>query len=67
MLQKRFESSTRKNVTLIIREVERDGKIYKDLYLEFDNNFTIAVKPAFHMTPKEYRVLMDLLEGNANE
>lgn len=62
MLEKRFESSTRKNVTLIIRETERDGKIYKDLYLEFDNNFTVAIKPSFHMTAKEYRILMDLLE-----
>lgn len=63
MLQKKFESCTRKNVTVVIREVERDGKIYKDLYLEFDNNFTVAIKPAFRMTPKEYRILMDLLGG----
>ena len=67
MLEKKLESCTRKNVTLVIKEVERNGKIYKDLYLEFDNNFTVAIKPAFQMSPKEYRILMDLLEGDSCE
>ena len=67
MLEKSFESSFRKNVVLIIKEEEVDGKVYKDMYIEFANNFTVAVKPAFHMTAKQYRILMDLLEDNEHE